>query len=71
MTDAKIWQDDGQESWAIDWSPDGTKLLVASREEENACTFSVVDVAAAKAAKIAGMTACGAKGTLVGFFTQP
>ena len=40
MSDSKLWQDQGQESWAVDWSPDGSKLLVASREEENACTFS-------------------------------
>jgi hypothetical protein len=67
----KLWQDAGQESWAIDWSPDGSKLLVASREEENLCTFSVVDVPSANATKIAGLTGCGEKGTLIGFFAQP
>jgi hypothetical protein len=68
---SKLWQDEGQESWAIDWSPDGSKLLVASRKEQNACSFSVVDVGAATATKIAGLSACDEKGTMVGFAALP
>jgi hypothetical protein len=67
----KLWQDQGQESWAIGWSPDGSKLLVASMQQENACTFSVLDVTSATATAIPSLTACGEKGTLVGFLAQP
>lgn len=66
---SKLWQDGGQESWAVDWSADGSNLLVASREEENACSFSILDVATGQPTRIAGLTACGTKGTLVGFAT--
>jgi hypothetical protein len=67
----KLWQDQGEESWAIGWSPDGSKLLVASRQEENACTFSVLELPSAKATAIPGLTGCNEKGTLVGFYAQP
>lgn len=67
----KLWQDQGQESWAIGWSPDGSKLLVASRQQEYACTFSVLDVPSATATVIPDLTACGEKGALVGFLAQP
>jgi hypothetical protein len=63
----RLWQDQGQESWAIAWSPDGSKLLVASREGENVCSFSMIDVPSAKATKLGDLTGCEEKGTLVGF----
>ena len=63
----RLWQDQGQEAWAIGWSPDGSKLLVASRQAENTCTFSVLELPSAKATSIPGLTGCSEKGTLVGF----
>jgi len=71
MERTKLWQDQGQESWAIGWSPDGSKLLVASREGENVCAFSMIDVPSAKATTIDGVTNCDEKGTLVGFISAP
>jgi hypothetical protein len=69
--ESKLWQDEGKESWAIDWSPDGTKLLVASVEDENICAYSVIDVPSSKGTKVAGTDGCAMNGTMVGFANLP
>jgi len=71
LAQTKLWQDEGLESWAIGWSPDGTKLVVASVEAQGRCRYSVVDVASGEATPVEGITGCGANGTLVGFVTLP
>lgn len=71
LEQSKLWQDPGQESWAVAWSPDGAKLVVASVEAQGRCAYSVVDVAAKTATPVAGITGCGVNGTLVGFATVP
>lgn len=66
---SKLWQDAGQESWAVAWSPDGSKLAVASVEAQGRCTYSVIDVTTRTATPVAGITGCGVNGTLIGFAT--
>jgi len=66
-----LWQDPGAESWAIDWSPDGTKLLVASVEAQGRCGYYLVDAATGEAAQVQNVSGCGENGALVGFATLP
>lgn len=69
---SKLWQDArGMEAWPIDWSPGGSKLLVASMEAENYCAFSVVDVASGEATLVNGIRRCRIDGEMVGFASVP
>jgi hypothetical protein len=69
LSSTKLWQDSGQESWAIAWSPDGTRLAVASVEAQGRCGYFVVDVAANEAKRVDGVIGCGQNGTVIGFAT--
>ena len=71
LAQMKLWQDEGLESWAVDWSPDGSKLLVASTEAQGRCQYFVVDVASGTPAPVQGITGCGTTGTMIGFATLP
>ena len=71
LNTARLWQDAGLESWAIDWSPDGAMLLVASVEAQGLCGYYVVDVTSGEARQIIDATGCGANGTMVGFSALP
>ena len=66
-----LWQDAGSESWAIDWSSDGSLLAVASVVAQGRCGYSVVAVATGEATPVEGIDGCGVNGTLVGFATLP
>ena len=71
LASTKLWQDPGLESWAIDWSPDGSALVIASVLAQGACDYYVVDVATGAATSVSGINGCGVNGTLVGFATLP
>ena len=71
LVPTKLLQDESLKSWAIDWSPDGTKLLVTSVEAQGRCRYSVITVASGEAAPVEGINGCGANGTIVGFATLP
>lgn len=72
LKQTKLWQDArGMETWPIDWSPDGSKLLVASMESQDYCSFSVLDVASGEASLVNGIKRCRLDGTMVGFATVP
>ena len=71
LRSASLWQDTGLESWAIDWSPDGVKLIVASVEAQGYCGYYVVDAASRQAAQVDGVSECGENGGMVGFATLP
>jgi hypothetical protein len=70
-----LWQDPGLEAWAIDWSPDESRLVVASvqeqKEYDKQCGYYVIDVAAKSAAKVDLTSACGGFEGIVGFATLP
>jgi hypothetical protein len=70
LEQTKLWQDArGMEAWPIGWSPDGSKLLVASLEAESYCSFFVLDVPSGEASLVNGIKWCGLNGTMVGFAT--
>lgn len=70
LEQTKVWQDArGMETWPVDWSPDGSKLLVASMESENYCSFFVLDVPSGEASLVNGIKRCRLNGTMLGFAT--
>jgi Tol biopolymer transport system component len=71
LGETRLWQDQGLESWAIDWSPDGAQLVVGSVEAQGRCGYYVVDVASGRATRVDGVDGCGVNGTLVGFARLP
>jgi hypothetical protein len=71
LAQKKLWQDEGLESWAIDWSPDGSRLLVASVEAQGRCRYFTIVVETGEAVPVDGINGCGTNGTMVGFATLP
>ncbi|MFN8524599.1 MAG: hypothetical protein U0821_15995 [Chloroflexota bacterium] len=71
LTTRPLWQDSGQEAWAVDWSEEGTFIVAASVEAQSRCGYFVIDVASQSATRVEGLTGCGTDGTLVGFADAP